>query len=68
MAATDPTRVRTVAAALSRILRAIAGAPDYERYLEHMRTHHPTAPTLTARAFAESRWEDRYSRPGSRCC
>jgi uncharacterized short protein YbdD (DUF466 family) len=54
--------------AVARALRAVAGAPDYERYLEHMHAHHPSGAKLTAREFAEQRWQERYSRPGSRCC
>jgi uncharacterized short protein YbdD (DUF466 family) len=54
--------------ALARLLRAVAGAPDYDRYVAHMRLHHPGAAPLSPRAFAEQRWADRYARPGSRCC
>ena len=50
------------------IVRTIIGVPDYERYLEHMRTHHPDAVPLNRDEFLRSRLEDRYSRPGSRCC
>ena len=36
--------LRRVAArlqAVGRVVRQIAGMPDYERYVEHMQTHHP---------------------------
>ncbi len=53
---------------LATILRRIIGAPDYETYREHLRAHHPTEEPLTEEAFIRQRLEDRYSRPGSRCC
>jgi uncharacterized short protein YbdD (DUF466 family) len=49
-------------------LRAIIGAPDYERYLAHMRSAHPDEVPLTPRAFAAERMACRYDRPGARCC
>jgi uncharacterized short protein YbdD (DUF466 family) len=53
---------------LARLARAIAGVPDYDRYLAHMRLHHPGDPPLTPEAYARDRLEARYSRPGARCC
>ncbi len=52
----------------ARTLRFVIGAPDYERYVEHMRASHPTAPVLSRSDFARERLTDRYARPGSRCC
>ncbi len=53
---------------LARLARAIAGVPDYDRYLAHMRRHHPGDLPLTPEAYARDRMEARYSRPGARCC
>jgi uncharacterized short protein YbdD (DUF466 family) len=53
---------------LNRILRAILGVPDYERYLAHMRRRHPGHAALTHDEFVELRLQERYSRPGTRCC
>jgi uncharacterized short protein YbdD (DUF466 family) len=50
------------------VVRRVVGAPDYTRYLEHMRSDHPTATPLTPEEFARERLEARYSAPGSRCC
>jgi uncharacterized short protein YbdD (DUF466 family) len=61
-------RVRALARSVARAVRTAIGAPDYERYLRHMRAHHPGAEPLTREAFARERLEARYSRPGSRCC
>jgi uncharacterized short protein YbdD (DUF466 family) len=42
--------------------------PDYDRYLAHMREHHPEDVPLSHDEFIRQRQIDRYSRPGSRCC
>ena len=51
-----------------RVVRAIIGAPDYERYVAHMRQHHPECQIATRDEFIRQRMESRYSRPGARCC
>ena len=61
-------RVRLTLAAASRALRAVAGAPDYERYLAHMRTQHPDVPPLTRSEFVRQKMDERYNKPGARCC
>ena len=53
---------------LGRALRFITGAPDYERYLAHVRAHHPGVAPMTCEAFVRERLDARYARPGSRCC
>jgi uncharacterized short protein YbdD (DUF466 family) len=54
--------------AAARVVRAMMGAPDYERYLAHVRARHPDLEPLSHEAFVRERLEARYSRPGSRCC
>ena len=54
--------------AAARAVRAMMGAPDYERYLAHVRARHPDVEPLSREAFVRERLEARYSRPGSRCC
>lgn len=49
-------------------LRAIAGVPDYGRYLSHMRASHAGDRIMTETEFNLTRMRDRYDRPGSRCC
>jgi uncharacterized short protein YbdD (DUF466 family) len=51
-----------------RVVRTIIGAPDYERYVQHMRAHHPECGLASRDEFMQQRLENRYSRPGSRCC
>lgn len=50
------------------VVRRIVGAPDYDRYLQHMREHHPGHAVLGPREFARDALARRYDRPGSRCC
>lgn len=52
----------------ARTLRRIIGAPDYDAYLAHRQRSHPNCPALTEQEFIQQRLDDRYSRPGSRCC
>lgn len=49
-----------------RVLRAVAGAPDYEGYVAHCQA--TGAPALDRAAFERERLAARYNRPGSRCC
>ncbi|HEX5075077.1 MAG TPA: YbdD/YjiX family protein [Gemmatimonadaceae bacterium] len=51
-----------------RVIRSIIGAPDYERYVSHMESHHPGCTVMSRDEFMRQRLESRYSRPGSRCC
>jgi uncharacterized short protein YbdD (DUF466 family) len=50
------------------VVRRVIGVPDYERYLAHMRQHHPECVPLTRDGFIAERLRARYDRPGSRCC
>lgn len=50
------------------VVRRIIGVPDYDRYVAHVRAHHPGAEPMSQQEFIQQRLADRYSRPGSRCC
>lgn len=52
----------------ARTLRFVIGAPDYERYVEHMRAAHPNAEPLSREEFASERMRERYAKAGARCC
>ena len=52
----------------ARVLRRIVGVPDYEGYVAHVRECHPGTVPMTRTEFERARLDDRYSRPGSRCC
>jgi uncharacterized short protein YbdD (DUF466 family) len=58
------SRVRRAVHVLYRIL----GAPDYDGYLRHACAHHAGEPPMSRDEFYRRRLEDRYSRPGSKCC
>jgi uncharacterized short protein YbdD (DUF466 family) len=50
------------------VVRAVLGAPDYNRYLSHMRTAHPGDRVMSETEFTHTRMNERYNRAGSRCC
>ena len=53
---------------LARVLRQIAGAPDYERYLEHHARCHPGCAPLDRRAYYAAFVGWRFGNGASRCC
>lgn len=53
---------------IARVLRAVLGAPDYERYLEHTKVAHPEREPMSCDQFMRDRMNDRYNKPGNRCC
>ena len=50
------------------VVRRIIGAPDYERYVLHVRECHAGQVPMSREEFEKSRLEDKYNRPGQRCC
>jgi len=60
--------VRTALQRAADVVRRVVGVPDYERYLAHVTACHPGTPPMTREEFERSRLEDKYSRPGQRCC
>jgi len=52
----------------AKVLRRIIGAPDYDTYVAHVRECHAGTTPMTREAFEQSRMDDKYSRPGQRCC
>jgi uncharacterized short protein YbdD (DUF466 family) len=49
-------------------LRRIAGMPDYEAYLEHLRRSHPEKAVPTQREFYAEFVRSRYGDGPTRCC
>ena len=49
-------------------LRRIIGVPDYDRYVAHVRACHAGVAPMTRDEFEKARLEDKYNRPGQRCC
>lgn len=58
---------RTVARA-GGLLRRIAGMPDYQAYVEHLRRCHPDRPVPTEREYFEQYVAARYGDGPTRCC
>ena len=61
-------RVRVAMLQTAAVLRRVIGVPDYERYVAHVRQAHPGTIPMSREEFERSRLEDRYSKPGQRCC
>ena len=55
-------------ASLGQYVRRIAGMPDYECHVEHMRRCHPEQPIPTQRQFYEEYLKLRYEQGPTRCC
>ena len=62
------TRLPRLLGAIARLLRAIAGVPDYERYVAHMHARHPGTAPMSAGDFLAERQRARFEKPGGRCC
>lgn len=53
---------------VAKVIRTIIGAPDYDRYVAHVKKCHPDRTPMTRDEFSKSRLEARYNQPGNRCC
>lgn len=53
---------------LQQALRQVFGIPDFERYCEHLRAHHPERPLPTEREFHRMAIDRRYGAARPRCC
>jgi uncharacterized short protein YbdD (DUF466 family) len=53
---------------VAAVIRRVVGVPDYERYLAHVRARHPGVRPLRRDEFYLTRLEERYNKPGARCC
>jgi uncharacterized short protein YbdD (DUF466 family) len=50
-------------------LHLMVGLPDYQRYLDHCRAHHPEERAMTRPEFIRERMSRRYEGKGAaRCC
>jgi len=58
----------TKVARLMRFLRSVAGMPDYQRHIQHLRQHHPELSIPTERQFFEDFVRARYGDGPTRCC
>ena len=53
---------------ISSAVRAVAGMPDYEAYVAHLRRCHPERPVPSERVFYDEFVERRYGDGPTRCC
>jgi uncharacterized short protein YbdD (DUF466 family) len=60
--------VRRTVARAGELLRRIAGMPDYEAYVEHLRRCHPERALPTEREYFEQYVTVRYGDGPTRCC
>ncbi len=51
-----------------RFLHLLVGMPSYDKYLEHMRTHHPDKVPKTQKEFFADALEAKYGAGGAKCC
>ena len=49
-------------------LKRIAGMPDYERYVTHLRECHPDRPVPSEREYYDEFVKGKYGAGASRCC
>ena len=60
--------MKPLLAAIAQALRVMAGAPRYDAYREHVARHHPQTEPMSRTEFERVRLDDRYSKPGAKCC
>jgi uncharacterized short protein YbdD (DUF466 family) len=61
-------RLADTVSRLGSVLRRVIGAPDYERYLSHLRVAHPDREPLSREQFVRDSMVRRYGKGASRCC
>lgn len=60
--------MRELLTRLRSAFKQIVGMPDYARYLDHTRAHHPECRVLTEREFYDRYLSTRYGNGATRCC
>jgi uncharacterized short protein YbdD (DUF466 family) len=58
----------SVPARIAALLRRVAGMPDYDAHVDHLRKRHPATPIPTRRQFYEEFIGSRYADGPTRCC
>lgn len=61
------TGIRELILRVGSVIRRIIGAPDYERYVSHLRQAHPGEEPVSEKEFIKGQMDGRV-KPGSRCC
>jgi uncharacterized short protein YbdD (DUF466 family) len=60
--------MRHALAVLAAALRTVLGAPRYDAYCAHVARRHPGTEPMSRAEFERVRLNDRYSKPGAKCC
>lgn len=55
-------------ASVANTIRRIAGMPDYQAYIAHLRAVHPGFPIPTERQYFDEYLKGRYESGPTRCC
>jgi len=63
-----PSEARDLLARAATTFRRIAGMPNYDAYLEHLRAHHPECAAPSEKEYYELYLAGKYAGGGSRCC
>lgn len=63
-----PGSTRDLLARAMSTFKRIAGMPNYEAYLTHLREKHPECAIPTEREYYDLYLEGKYRAGGSRCC
>lgn len=64
-------RIRSILQYRKQFLELMVGVPNYETYVQHMKTHHPDEPVMSRKEFFCEAQDRRYNGKGgnvSRCC
>ena len=64
-------KIRDILVYRKQFISLLVGVPSYERYVEHMKVHHPNDPIKSQKEFFCEAQEARYNGKGgrvSRCC
>lgn len=59
------SRIATLFKRLQQSFRLMVGVPDYETYLEHMKTHHPELTPMDTKTFYRHCIDSRYPSSGN---
>jgi uncharacterized short protein YbdD (DUF466 family) len=60
--------VKALVATVLRTLTIVIGVPRYDVYRAHLARHHPELDPMSREEFERVRMEERYSKPGAKCC
>jgi uncharacterized short protein YbdD (DUF466 family) len=64
-------KLKTILQYRNQFISLLVGVPSYEKYVEHMNSHHPGEPIQSRKEFFCQAQDARYNAKGgkvSRCC